>query len=183
MNRSSLHKMYYIAVVCPGEINDKILHYKNWMKQQFDCIVALKSPAHITLIPPFWLDAEREQELQQAVQSFPAINEFGIQLDGFSHFTNRVLFINVRENAELGELKQQAELHFIPLFPGVIKKDERPFHPHITIANRDMKPGHFVKAWQHFSGKNFQETFSVKTISLLRLMPGKWEVIGESTGV
>lgn len=170
--------MYYVAVVCPDEINKKVLRFKNWMKEHFHCIVALKSPAHITLISPFWLNAAREEELLQTLMSFPAINEFKIQLEDFSHFTDRVLFINVKEHKGLTELKNKVELHFISSFSNVIKKDERPFHPHITIANRDMKPGHFIKAWQHFSNREFKEQFSVNAISLLKLDQEKWEVAG-----
>ena len=61
-----------------------------------------------------------------------------------------------------------------------IKKDDRFFHPHITIANRDMKPAHFEKAWEHFSNKKFSETFDMNSISLLKLGQAKWNVIGKN---
>lgn len=181
MNPSTTHNMFFIAIVCPPEVNEKVLRFKHWMKEQFGCVVALKSPAHITLIPPFWLEDVRETELLQTLQSFRSdMDELEIQLDGFSHFGKRVLFINVKENPALHELKKQTEIHFIQSFGDTIKKDERPFHPHISIANRDMKPGDFEKAWQHFSKKEFKETFRTKTISLLKLSPGKWNVIGST---
>jgi hypothetical protein len=47
------HKMYFIAVVCPQQIDEKILKYKHWMRGHFGCKVALKSPAHLTLIAHF----------------------------------------------------------------------------------------------------------------------------------
>jgi 2'-5' RNA ligase len=62
-----------------------------------------------------------------------------------------------------------------------IKKDDRPFHPHITIANRDMKPARFEKAWEHFSNKEFTESFDTNSIFLLKLNDGKWNVIGENS--
>lgn len=180
MNQPATNRMYYIAVVCPPQVNEKVLHYKIWMKEQFGCIVALKSPAHITIIPPFWLDEKREDELLLSLQSFSGkLPEVEIQLEGFDHFRNRVLFINVTENKILNDLKVEAENHFMESFAGCIKKDNRPFHPHITIANRDMKPSHFEKAWEYFSKKEFSETFLVKTLSLLKLSTGKWNVIGE----
>lgn len=172
--------MYYVAVVCPAHIEEKVLQFKYWMKEQFNCIVALKSPAHITLLPPFWLEEAREPELQQTLQSFKSdINELEIQLEGFAHFGNKVLFINVNENPLLEELKCQMEEHFLQSFSAVIKKDDRPFHPHITIASRDMKPGDFEKAWQYFSKKQFIETFRIKMVSLLRLgkLDAHWYII------
>jgi 2'-5' RNA ligase len=180
MMQPATSRMYYIAVVCPAQVNEKVLRYKMWMKEQFGCVVALKSPAHITIIPPFWLDEIRENELLQTLQSFSSrLPEVKIQLEGFNHFRNRVLFINVEENKILNDLKIQTENHFMESFGNCIKKDNRPFHPHITIANRDMKPSHFEKAWEYFSKKEFKESFTNKTISLLKLSPGKWNVISE----
>ncbi len=180
MKTSAEHSMYYIAIICPGEPGNKIMRLKHWMKEQFGCVVALKSPAHITLIPPFWLEETAEEKLQQMLLSFTSnADELEIHLDGFSHFGKRVLFVQVKEDPAMEEIKKQVELHFLRSFQDVIKPDDRPFHPHITIANRDMKPGDFYKAWQHFSQTEFKEVFRAKTISLLKLSPGKWDVIGE----
>lgn len=170
--------MYFVAIVCPPPLNEKVLQFKNWMKDQFGCVAALKSPAHITLIPPFWLDDAGESELLQVLQSFTSdVDELLIQTAGFSHFRKGVLFIAVKDNPDMEQLKKQAETHFVQSFDKLIKQEDRPFHPHITIANRDMKLAHFEKAWEHFSTKKFDETFLVKTISLLKLNPGKWNVI------
>ena len=180
MNHSGKHSMYYVAIVCHPKVNEKVLQFKYWMKEQFGCVVALKSPAHITLIPPFWLEEKKEAELQQALQSLSInINEPEIYLEGFSHFSNRVLFIHVKENLALEEIKRQTEVYFIQQFIDSIKTDDRPFHPHVTIANRDLNPSDFIKAWEYFSKKEFKETFRTRSISLLKLGPDKWNVIGE----
>lgn len=173
--------MYFVAILCPPPADEKVLRFKHWMKDRFGCVVALKSPAHITLIPPFWLDETKEAELQQTLQSITSDkDELEIQLNGFSHFGKRVLFVNVKDNPALEELKNQIEIHFMKSFSDIIKKDNRPFHPHITIANRDLKPGDFEKAWEHFSKNNFNATFNTRTISLLKLSTGKWNVIGST---
>jgi 2'-5' RNA ligase len=172
--------MYFVAIVCPAGLNQKILSFKHWMRDRFNCVVALKSPAHITLIPPFWLDEQRETELLETLRSFTIdCNEIEIEVDGFSHFGKRVMFANVKEDSTITEIKKQAEIHFMPPFSNLIKKDDRPFHPHITVANRDMKPHDFEIAWEHFSKLNFKEQFIAHTISLLKLTDSKWNVIGE----
>ena len=51
--------MYFIALVAPEEINTPILKWKTWFRDNFGCTVALKSPAHITLIPPFRMQIGR----------------------------------------------------------------------------------------------------------------------------
>lgn len=171
--------MYFVALVCPPPLNEKILRYKLWMRDQFGCVVAMKSPAHITLIPPFWLPDSEEEKLLDALQSFAStIGELTIPLNGFSHFRKRVLFVDVETSPELEQLKKQAEDHFVKIFPA-IKKDTRPFHPHITIANRDMKPSHFEKAWEYFKLLKLDENLTTKTVMLLKLVNGKWSIQAE----
>ena len=174
------HNMYFVAILCPRPVNEKVLLFKNRMKEQFGCVVALKSPAHLTLVPPFWFGEANEVLLLQSLQSFGSmIDGLEIELGGFSHFGKRVLFVSVKENPALKELKSQVEEHFIKSFSAGIQKDDRPFHPHITIANRDLKPFDFEKAWQNFNTREFHEIFVTNTISLLKLRSGKWNVIGE----
>jgi len=59
--------MYYVAIVCPDNLNNKIKGFKLWMQEKFGCTVALKSPAHITLIPPFWFKGDDENMLLEAI--------------------------------------------------------------------------------------------------------------------
>ena len=180
MNHSTSQAMYYLAILGPPQVDKKILEFKHWMRDRFGCVVALKSPAHITLIPPFWFDEENETKLLRNTESFTSdLDEVKIQLDGFSHFGKKVLFVNVKENPALEELRDQTGSYFSDSLGDVIKIDDRPFHPHITIANRDLKPHDFEIAWEHFAHKDFRETFQTRTISLLKLIHGKWNMIGE----
>jgi 2'-5' RNA ligase len=181
-NPSAGHCMYFIAILCPQAIDEKILKYKHWMKEQFGCTVALKSPSHITLVPPFWLEEESEGDLIATFGHFRSdLQEIIINLSGFSHFNKRVLFVAVMVNPALEEIKLQTENYFSENFPGMIKKDNRPFHPHVTIATRDMRPSVFDKAFTHFSGKTFTEQFQTRTISLLKLTTGRWNIIAQKS--
>ncbi len=184
MYNTNAHCMYYLAIVCPDELNKKILSFKLWMQEKFDCKVALKSPAHITLIPPFWFDAQQEDILLQALHSFESsAHAIKIELNDFAHFSNRVLFIDIKPNDQLARVRQEAEDHFFNKLGTIIKKETRPFTPHITIANRDLKPGDFIKAWEHFSHKKFEESFINSRVSLFKLSEGKWNVIAEKNWV
>ncbi len=174
------YSMFFVAVHCPAVVDGKIQKHKLWMRDHFGCTVALKSAAHITLVTPFWLKNDSEQSLIDTLQSFHTDHlPVEIQLQDFSHFSNRVIFVTVNENQQLGALRKETEDHFIQSFPNTIKPDGRPFHPHITIANRDMKPGDFIIAWEHFSKEHFEENFRATTVSLLKLTAEKWTVIAE----
>jgi 2'-5' RNA ligase len=178
MNNKVPHCMYYIAIVCPDNLNNKIKGFKLWMQEKFGCKVALKSPAHITLIPPFWFDIDNETIILQAISSFQSsVESIEIELTSFAHFAKRVLYISVKPNEHLERIKQETEDHFISLLGEVIKKETKPFVPHITIANRDVKPPDFDKAWAHFMNRKFEAIFQTQQISLLKLAEEKWSVI------
>jgi 2'-5' RNA ligase len=174
--------LYYIAVVAPSTVEEKVLGYKHWMQQQFGCQVALKSPAHITLISPFRLAADREQELVNGFAAFRSrIVDCRVSMEGFAHFGDRVIFIDVKKTAGLVQLREETSIYFQQLFGHLIPNDTRDFHPHITIANRDLQPEDFEKAWPHFSSQSFFGEFHAPAISLLKLENGKWNIISENT--
>ncbi len=54
--------MYFTAIVLPRELNEQILQYKNFMHEKFGCRVGLNSPAHITILSPFWMNEIVEPE-------------------------------------------------------------------------------------------------------------------------
>jgi hypothetical protein len=39
--------MYFIASVCPEEIDKQVMKWKLWMKEKYGCEAALRSPAHV----------------------------------------------------------------------------------------------------------------------------------------
>lgn len=178
MNRSDTHSMFYIAILCPDRINERVGKMKLWMKKEFGCVVAMKSPAHITIVPPFWMANIKQEELRKVFESFrSAIEEVAINLSGFGHFHKKVLFVNVTENLLLTEFKKEAESYFVRHFGSEIKKDDRAFHPHITVATRDVRPSAFTSAWSYFSTMELEESFTTSSLSLLKLEPGEWKIL------
>ena len=176
----NLHSMYFVAVVCPVEIEKKVHHLKVWMRDHYGSKVALRSPAHITLVPPFWLDQEKENTLLDDFMSFHSeLTPFEISLDGFSHFSNRVIFVSLKENESLQHLQLESVIHFRKYLTGIKAEDDRPFTPHVTIANRDHKPGDFKKAWEHFARLKLEESFLSGQLSLLKLGNEGWKVVKE----
>lgn len=173
--------MYYLAVVCPPDIDQKIEAYKQWLLSHFGCKAALKSPAHITLVAPFWLEAGKEPLLLHQLQSLQTtVPPVETELHNFSHFGKKVLFVHVKENGTLARLQGAVEDHFAQQFRE-IKRDQRPFHPHVTLATRDLAAGAFQQAWQRFSKEEFTARFTATKVTLLKLSPGKWNIIAEQT--
>ena len=170
--------MYFIALVAPAVIDQQVLKWKNYFKEHFQCVVALKSPAHITLIPPFWMKEEMEAELMDAINKFSKTQRrFEIMLKDFSAFKPRVIFVDVVKNQQLDELYHALNdfIYAQNKFP--VKKDERPFHPHVTLAARDLYKKAFHEAWKSFSSKQYDAMWMVNGISLLRHNKKNWDVI------
>jgi len=170
--------LHFIAILTPDEINRQALEWKNYMLQQFNCKVALKSPAHITLIPPFHMPDSDKSDLANILTRVAFQHDsFSIHLKNFAAFKPRVIYIGVQPNQLLNELKANTEETILQANRFKIKKEERPFHPHITIANRDLAKEDFNKAWQHFEHISFETSFTADAISLLRNNDRKWDVV------
>ncbi|HUC79819.1 MAG TPA: RNA 2',3'-cyclic phosphodiesterase [Flavisolibacter sp.] len=170
-------QMFFAAIVLPDSLNEKILAYKKWMQEKYGCRVALKSPAHITIVPPFWTEPANKEALQQDLQTISNdITSFRLQTDGFSAFKPRTIFVAVKENEDLRQVKKTSD-NFLHQTNYGIKIETRPFHPHITIATRDLHKKDFAEAWPHFENKAFEETFEATGISLLKHNGRIWEVV------
>src|SRR5688572_20533485 len=94
--------LYFIAIVAPDEINKQVLVWKKYMEQKYRCKVALKSPAHITLVPPFSMASDRENELAKHLKEFAhSAKSFSIGLKDFDNFKPRVIFLHVEPGPTL----------------------------------------------------------------------------------
>jgi len=163
-------KMYFLALLAPAQINEQVLKWKHYMREHYGCVVALKSPAHITLVPPFWMDVSLEKKLMADVDAFAAQQHpFDIHLKNFDAFKPKVIFVGVEKNDELHRLKLSLENY-------LDKKEARAFHPHLTIANRDLRKKDFAPAFEHFSKIEYHASFTVNGIALLQHDGTQWQV-------
>lgn len=177
----STAKMYFIAIVAPAQINTQVLQWKYYMRDHYGCTVALRSPAHITLIPPFWMNEQLEPGLITDVDSFSLQHHsFPITLKNFDAFKPRVIFVGIEENKSLQQLKSSLEQHLLSLHKYPIKKESRPYHPHLTIANRDLRKKDFYPAFDHFSKIDYAETFPASDIAVLKHDGMEWQVYHSS---
>jgi len=147
------------------------------MLRHFHCKVALKSPAHITLIPPFSLNNTLQPEMEGLLQPFAARQQgFLIQLKNFDAFKPRVIYAAMLPNPSLNALQTSLEAALLQSGRFPVKKEERTFHPHVTIANRDLKQEDFPLAWQHFQQITYEGAFTANAITLLKHNEHSWEV-------
>jgi 2'-5' RNA ligase len=124
------------------------------------------------------MEENREAELfhdvaQLAKNSLPFI----VRTKNFSAFKPRTIFIDVEKNIALNSLKENVDDFFKPNNYCKIKVDSRPFHPHITIATRDLFKKIFYEAWPVFEKEIFEEEWIVDGLSVLRHNKKNWDVV------
>jgi 2'-5' RNA ligase len=170
-------RMYFIAVLAPANVNEQVLAWKHYMRDHYGCTVALRSPAHITLIPPFWMPSQLEQELANDLAAFAAEQaNFAVKLKNFDAFKPKVIFVHVIPDHVLETLKISLEDFLLSKNKYPVKKESRPFHPHVTIANRDLRKKDFPVVFEHFSRIAYETEFPADGIALLKHDGGHWVV-------
>lgn len=171
-------QMYFVAILAPEPVLSAAEACKADLHQRFGIKAALKSPAHITLLAPFHFNPANEHLLTEKLKSVAdKSHAFGISLNGFDAFSKRTIFIKVENEPALLTLHENVKVGFSEI-PGMkIKAEQQPFHPHMTIGNRDWQNDDFDKAWELYRDQKFNAGFTASKISLLRLEDGKWKTI------
>ena len=178
LKKDKEERQYFVAIVPPSPIYEEALQQKEYFKVKYNSKASLNSPPHITLHMPFKWVEKNEDELVEELGRFALANTaLTINLNGFSSFPPRVIFINIETTPELENLQKELHRHVkrkLNLFNANYK--ELPFHPHLTLAFRDLKKPNYQKAWEEFVNKNYQASFVADKITLLKHSGTVWEV-------
>lgn len=168
--------LYFIAIVPDKELRAEVDRFKRIAKERFGSGHALKSPPHITLIPPFrWRKADMPALVRCLGEFCDRRERFTIRLHQFDAFPPRVLFIGVAQNPVLRKTQADLEKEMERKTPWR-KKDGREYHPHMTIAFRDLKKTAFREAWAFFRQLDFDRTFWATALTLLEHNGQRWEI-------
>ena len=171
-----MQKIYFLAILPTPAIQSEVTAFKFIARDRFNSSHALKSPAHITIIPPQRWESSRVDWVKDHLGSWIANQKpFTITINGFAAFEPRVVFLRIEENGPLNDF-QQGCVRFISHL--LEKKEERPFHPRMTVAFKDLDRRRFAEAWKYFMEKVYLATFEVDALHLLHHTGGRWEIMG-----
>ena len=176
-------KQYFLALVPPDPVYGEALKLKEYFREKYNSKASLNSPPHITLHMPFQWREEKEQELVNAFTKFRSeVQPFVLQLRNFGSFPPRVIFIDVVQSEELNKLQKNL-LRFCKRELNLFNADykNQPFHPHLTLAFRDLKKSMYAEAWHEFSSKGFDGEFLVDRFQLLKHNGKVWRTFHELT--
>lgn len=173
-----MYKKYFIAIVLPPPVFEEVEKIKHELYTNHHLKGALRSPAHITLHRPFEWREEKENILLETLNTFKFDDKnIAIELTNFAFFEPRVIYIDVLPNTILVDLHKALKA-FAKTKLGLLNEvnDLRGFHPHVTVAFRDLKKRTFYELKEEFAQKQFRASFNSNQISVLKLST-KWEVL------
>ncbi|TVQ45318.1 MAG: 2'-5' RNA ligase family protein [Saprospirales bacterium] len=172
-----MSNLYFIALVPNQNIRQKVFELKNEMREKYGAAHALKSPAHITLVMPFRRKEAEEELFCRVIRETAAdMKPFFIELEDFDVFAQGVIFIKVKDHENIIEVRKNLvknlrnDAGFSP------KETGSRFHPHMTIATRDLTEENFDSAWKAFSERTFQEKWLCESISILKHNGKHWDI-------
>jgi 2'-5' RNA ligase len=170
-------KQYFMAVIPPSPVFEEALQLKHYFKEKYNSKASLNSPPHITLHMPFRWREDKEEELISRLGKFqPGLHPFNLTLLNFNAFAPRVIFIDVVDNQHLTALQKKL-LRYCKLELNLFNADykDQPFHPHLTLAFRDLKKSIFADAWAEFSVRPYMADFLVDRFVLLKHTGKEWQ--------
>lgn len=166
---------YFIALIPPEPVHSEIDRIKKEVSEKYNNKSALRSPPHITLHMPFEYKTEKESALFTALENFSFTDKFNVQLNNYACFEPKVVFIDVVQNDTLSLLQSTLVQH-IKVNLNIFNQAEalRGFHPHITIAFRDLKRSTFYEMMGEYKEKMYAANFNVDSFFLLKHTGKNW---------
>lgn len=169
----------FTALIPPIWLAEQMTEFKKEAQRMFGCKQALQSPPHITLLPPYNVTVSKWDRLLELHSGIAGTTKcFTQHVDGFDCFASRVIFIEPDLSSDLHDLHLRLKARAADEFPAAAR-DSRPFHPHITIAFKDLDKRTFRKAWPYFAKKTFNAFWEVTSLNLLKHNGEYWEVVRE----
>ena len=162
------HDLFFFAIPMPEVLNDEIREITEEISRKYHTQKALSSEPHITIIPPFWYPSSKIDVLKNVITHVSKFTwEFDIQLNGYKTFPRNVLFIDVLMSEELQQCHDQT-YNCLPqeLFYKV--KRYHTFHPHITVAFKDISDENFAEAKKEYLPSEFKRSFTFPGLALYK---------------
>ncbi len=169
-----MSQLYFMALLPDEAISEEVTAFKRYMQTHFGAAHALRSPPHVTLFPPFQWALSQQTALENSLLAFAAQQQAcTLHLKGFNCFAPSVIYVDVVPNKPLAALQRALLRHLARTIRLEDKRAQR-FHPHMTIAHRDLSKTMFEPAWAYFSTVVYERTCPIEALTLLHLQQGKW---------
>ncbi len=167
-NKAELAR-YFIALVPPEPVFSELNQLKAQISEKYQTKAALQSPPHVTLHMPFRFRESKEVEILNTLDKLNFNKALEMDQNGFGAFPPRVLYVNVNLTEELKIFQKEVGVK-VRRHLKVVKEEYRgqAFHPHLTLAFRDLRPIHFVQAWNDYKDKEIYFHWKANSFFLMK---------------
>jgi len=178
-NNNFPQQTHFLGVLIPEDLTLTLEDCRRYMNEAYGCKSGYGTPIHVTLVPPFHLPeeyttADLVQAIENDVLSQAVQLKFDAHIDNFDAFGDRTIFAKVIRDDKWTALRDKVVASVLKTAPGCTKKDQRPFQPHLTVANRDIPAGVSKDALEVMNELNLVEDFPVDNITIFERKNGKW---------
>lgn len=174
-----MKSLYLVCLLPPPDLSKEIDTIRKECSNKFQVFKALRPPVHITLYPPISMEAAKEKPFSMLMAKVAAnARPFTQELENFGKFGKQVVYINAVVNTKLMELRQAiaSNIERHRFAPTALNKTED-FHPHFTIAYRDVLPHIFHDIWNEYKDRKFKASFFADKLSLLKHDGKRWNLL------
>jgi len=176
--------LYFVALIPHDAVSGEVTEFKNDIALNYNSSKALRTMPHITLKAPFkLLEREHKNLLEWFANLRPRMESFTVELQDFGSFPNKdnpVIYVKPLMTSSLERLQKTILTSFENAYPDIfIPYTERNFHPHMTIAFRDLTPEQYERAMDSYQHKKYSAFFKADKFCLLQHNGKQWNVILE----
>nr|WP_170857120.1 2'-5' RNA ligase family protein [Algoriphagus locisalis] len=166
---------YFLAIVPEGKFQEQVTQLKWDIREKFQSKYALKSPAHITVKMPFSYNEAKEEKLFEKLQGFIAGHRpMTMNIAGVKTFGSRVIYLGVEAGQDLFDFQSDLKTFCKRELNLVDELSDRNFHPHMTIAFKDIKKTQFQNILEFATEARLTKDMSVNEIVLLKKVAASW---------
>lgn len=169
---------HFIGVTVSGQLAETVSLCRRWMYERYGCKSGHQTPPHVTLIPPFTFPEDSPiVDLELVLESFAdGQKPFEAHFSGFGAFAERTVFARVEPDIRWNDWHDGLCERLHATFPALLRRDKRPFTPHLTVSNRDIPFGAVPDALTHFNGIGLDLTVPVDHVVLFERKGSRWEI-------
>tara|TARA_R110002051_G_scaffold192151_1_gene260724 strand:+ start:1042 stop:1587 length:546 start_codon:yes stop_codon:yes gene_type:complete len=166
---------YFLAFVPEGEYQERVTSLKLEIRDLYHAKYALKSPGHITVKMPFVYNEAKEDKLLTKLGDFAsAFNPMKMEIKGVKTFGKRVIYLGVEAGQDLYDFQNELKTFCKRELNLVDELSDRNYHPHMTIAFKDIKKDQFQNILQHSAKVSLNQELFEKNLVLLKRVNGVW---------
>lgn len=170
-----MRPLYFIAIVPPPDVAQTMDNIRHQIWQKYESQHALNSPPHLTLIAPVKMNFAAADDLIRKTEALITEHKpFELTGQGVGHFNQHTLYAKVNLSKPLQTLQQDLE-HLVKEELNLkTDRPDRKFTPHLTLAFKDLKKKHFIKAYEFLASQQIRLNFEVENIVLLQYSGSRW---------